>query len=246
MTEAIMLQGGNSESVVALSHSPRANTPPRYLAVHYWWAYIHPRAVSLFERQWLVNFILWGNYDRLRDSALVELGDAVGGTTLQVACVYGDLTSRLSQAALIHGGEIDVVDVLPIQLRNLKAKLPEFAPVRLLAMDSSALSLPNAIYDQALIFFLLHEQPVWYREQTLREVCRVVKPGGKIVIVDYASPRWWHPLRYLWAPMLALLEPFALDLWRNDIVRWLPSDVTLGIRRKTFFGGLYQEVVIRR
>ena len=74
----------------------------------------------------------------------------------------------------------------------------------------------------------------------------MVKPGGKIVIVDYASPQWWHPLRYLWAPVLALVEPFALDLWRKDIVDWLPSGVTRAIRRKSFFGGLYQEVVIRR
>jgi len=238
--------GGSSESAITLSHPSSDGTPPYYLAVHYWWAYIHPRAVRLFERQWLVNLILCGNYHRLRDSALVELGDAVAGMTLQVACVYGDLTLRLSQAAQIRGGELDVVDVLPIQLRNLKAKLPALAPVQLLAMDSTALSLPDAIYDQALVFFLLHEQPVWYREQTLREVCRVVKPGGKIVIVDYASPRWWHPLRYLLAPVLALLEPFALDLWRNDIVHWLPSGVTLALRRKSFFGGLYQEVVIRR
>jgi len=35
---------------------------PDYLNAHYWWAYIHPKAVKLFERQWLVNLILWGNY----------------------------------------------------------------------------------------------------------------------------------------------------------------------------------------
>lgn len=245
MAETVMPGGRSSESAIALSH-PSSDGTPYYLAVHYWWAYIHPRAVRLFERQWLVNLILCGNYDRLRDSALVELGDAVAGMTLQVACVYGDLTLRLSQAAQIRGGELDVVDVLPVQLRNLKAKLPALAPVQLLAMDSTALLLPDGIYDQALVFFLLHEQPVWYREQTLREVCRVVKPGGKIVIVDYASPRWWHPLRYLLAPVLALLEPFALDLWRNDIAHWLPSGITLTLRRKSFFGGLYQEVVIRR
>jgi hypothetical protein len=50
----------------------------------------------------------------------------------------------------------------------------------------------------------------------------VVKPGGKIVIIDYARPRWWHPLRYLWRPLLAKLEPFALDLWREEIAGWLP------------------------
>jgi hypothetical protein len=38
---------------------------PQYLQSHYWWAYVHPRAVHVFERQWLVNLILWGNYKRL-------------------------------------------------------------------------------------------------------------------------------------------------------------------------------------
>jgi hypothetical protein len=37
---------------------------PQYLQAHYWWAYVHPRAVHVFERQWLVNLILWGNYKR--------------------------------------------------------------------------------------------------------------------------------------------------------------------------------------
>ncbi len=47
---------------------------PFYLSETYWWAYIHPQAVNIFERQWLVNLILWGNFARLRDAALAELG----------------------------------------------------------------------------------------------------------------------------------------------------------------------------
>jgi hypothetical protein len=34
---------------------------PDYLSRHYWWAYVHPQAVRLFERDWLVNLILWGS-----------------------------------------------------------------------------------------------------------------------------------------------------------------------------------------
>ena len=207
---------------------------------------MHPWAVKLFERQWLVNLILWGQYDRLRDAALAEFGDAIGGTTLQVACAYGDLTTRLCSAVTAGGGEIDIVDVLPIQLGNLKSKLPATAPVRLLAMDSSSLRLPDASYDRALVFFLLHEQPDRYRELTLSEVFRVVKPGGKIVIVEYAAPKWWHPLRYLWGPVLALLEPFALDLWRKEIDHWFPSGCMLRTSKKPYFAGLYQKVVIAR
>jgi ubiquinone/menaquinone biosynthesis C-methylase UbiE len=219
---------------------------PRYLSTHYWWAYIHPKAVKLFERQWLVNLILWGNYNRLRRAVLAEMAQSLSGRSLQVACAYGDLTTHLLHAVATNGGSLDVIDVLPIQLQNLQQKLRAKAPVRLLAMDSTNLRLPDASYDQALVFFLLHEQPNHYREQTMSELFRVVKPGGKIIVVDYALPRSWHPLRYLWRPLLARLEPFALDLWHHEIAKWLPRMGSGGLRKKTFFGGLYQKVVITR
>jgi ubiquinone/menaquinone biosynthesis C-methylase UbiE len=220
---------------------------PDYLSSYYWWAYVHPKAVKVFERDWLVNLILWGNYARLRDAALAELGEELSGSTLQVACVYGDLTCRLSDRVAAGGGRIDVIDVLPVQLTNLRHKLPRNAPARLLAMNSTDLNLPGASYDRVLLFFLLHEQPSEYRALTLSEAYRVVKPGGKIVIVDYALPAWWSPIRYVWGPLLAALEPFALDLWRQDLAEWLPEPVPAErLRNERLFGGLYQKVVITR
>jgi len=220
---------------------------PHYLKTYYWWAYIHPKAVALFERQWLVNLILWGNYPRLRDTALAALGERLPGRSLQVACVYGDLTRRLSERAAAAGGTLDVVDVLPIQLENLRRKLPEEAPVRRIRCDSTRLDVPDTRYDRALVFFLLHEQPGPDRARTLAEVMRVVKPGGAIVIIDYGLPRWWHPLRYLWRPLLARLEPFALDLWRREIAAWLPASGVDGpLRKRSFFGGLYRMVIVTR
>jgi ubiquinone/menaquinone biosynthesis C-methylase UbiE len=231
----------------ALPKTGAGGVVPRYLRAHYWWAYIHPKAVRLFERQWLINLILWGNYRRLRDAALSELGDSLPGRTLQVACVYGDLTSRLSQRVAAGGGTLDIVDILPIQLENLRRKLPREAPVRLLTRDSAELGLPDASYDRAMVFFLLHEQPADVRRRTLGEVFRVVKPGGTILLVDYARPSRWHPLRYLWLPLLALLEPFAPDLWRGDIATWLPALwAGRALRNTSFFGGLYQRVVVTR
>ncbi len=229
-------------SASAPARAPSRHDIPAYLKTHYWWAYIHPAGVRLFERQWLVNLILWGNYARLSEAALSELGETLPGRTLQVACVYGDLTGRIGRVAASSGGTLDVVDVLSIQLRNLHDKLAPDTPARLMAMDSTRLQLPDGIYDRALVFFLLHEQPASARQQTLHEVFRVVKPGGKVVIVDYARPRWWNPLRYLWRPILALLEPFALDLWRDDIVAWMPASCGMPVKSRPVFGGLYQVV----
>ena len=222
----------------------RPQAVPSYLKETYWWAYIHPNAVSFFERQWLVNLILWGNFARLRDAALAELGREVRGRTLQVACVYGNFSEHLA-ARVAPGGTLDIVDVLPIQLRNLRQKLPASAPVTLHQRDSTALGFDDASYDQAILFFLLHEQPAAARRQTLREALRVVKPGGKLVLVDYHLPHRLHPLRYLFRPVLRALEPFALDLWQHEIAEWLPESVTPAqMRKETYYGALYQKLVI--
>jgi ubiquinone/menaquinone biosynthesis C-methylase UbiE len=139
-------------------------------------------AVKLFERQWLVNLLLWGNYARLRDTALAELEGSLSGNTLQVACVYGDLTNRLIRRVVAGGGHLDVIDVLPVQLANLRRKLPPRAPIRLLRQNSAALALLDSSYDQVLLFFLLHEQPRDVRRLTISEAMRVVRPGGRVVI----------------------------------------------------------------
>lgn len=229
-------------------------TPPRpvpdipgYLEQVYWWAYLHPNAVRLFEREWLVNLILWGNFARLRDAALAELGASIDCNVLQVACVYGDFTQRI--VARLHGkGTLDVVDVAPIQLDNLRRKLQPHPSVRLHRQDAAALHFPDGHIDATLLFFLLHEQPEAVRRATLAEALRVTRPGGKIVIVDYHRPPRSHPLHYPMRGVLRTLEPFALDLWQQEITAFLPADEvdTPEIRKYLYFGGLYQKIVIRR
>lgn len=222
----------------------RAPAIPRYLEQVYWWAYVHPQAVKLFEREWLVNLILFGNYGRLRDAALDELGETVTGRTLQVACVYGNLTPRLRER-LAPDASLRVVDVLPIQLKNLASKMPADERVALLQGDSSSLACPDASYDQVLLFFLLHEQPEVVRRKTLAEVLRVVKPGGRIVIVDYHRPVDWHPLRLLMAGVFRKLEPYAMDLWNHEVAEFMPRPADLSsITKQTYYGGLYQKLVL--
>lgn len=219
---------------------------PRYLEQAYWWAYVHPNAVQLFEREWLVNLILFGNYGRLRDAALDDLGQPVTGHTLQVACAYGNITPRLRQR-LAPDAKLDIVDILPIQLKNLAAKMPADDRVALMQGDSSSLACADASYDQVLLFFLLHEQPESVRRETLAEAMRVVKPGGKIVIVDYHRPVRWHPLRLLMTGVFRKLEPYAMDLWNNELAVFMPAHARpASIEKQTYYGGLYQKLVLIR
>jgi ubiquinone/menaquinone biosynthesis C-methylase UbiE len=219
---------------------------PRYLETDYWWAYIHPRAVQVFEREWLVNLILFGNYQRLCAAALTEFDLPLQGRTLQIACVYGDLSLRL-RAALSATAHLEVVDILPIQLQNLRAKLPSDKRVTITQGDSSALAAADASFEQVLLFFLLHEQPEQVRRATLAEAMRVVKPGGKLVIVDYHRPVALHPLRWLLRAIFRRLEPYAMDLWRQEIATFLPADrPPAALRKCIYFGGLYQKLVVTR
>ena len=218
---------------------------PRYLAQTYWWAYVHPNAVKLFERQWLVNLILWGNFGRLRDAALDALGKRLEGRTLQIACVYGDLTNRL-RSRLTPGGSLDVVDVLRVQLDNLARKIPGDPRVGLIQGDSSALDIEAAGYDRALLFFLLHEQPEEVRRRTVAEALRILKPGGRLVIVDYHQPQMSNPLYWPMVAILKTLEPFAMDLWRHEIAEWFPANTVGEVKKETSFGGLYQLLTVTK
>jgi len=214
---------------------------PPYLLRHYWWAYVHPRGVKVFDRGWLINLILLGNYKRLVRAAVAEYDTKPLGRLLQLACVYGNLTPKIAKRASEAGGTLDVIDVLPIQLRNLKWKLPARTPARLLRMDSTALDLPAKHYDTVLLFFLLHEQPEAVRKQTIAEALRVLKPGGKLIMVDYGKAFWWNPLRYLMVPFLAVLEPFTLSLMAKPLATRLPANMT--VHQTPYFGGFYQKAV---
>ena len=219
---------------------------PKYMEQVYWWAYIHPRSVKIFEHEFLINAILFGNYDRLCSALLDEMGTPVHGRVLQVACAYGDLTPRLRER-LAPDATLDVIDILPIQLSSLAEKMPADSRVTLTQGDSSALTFPDASFDSVCMYFLLHEQPESVRRATIAEAFRVVKPGGKIVLIDYHRPAIWHPMRPLLRGIFHWLEPFAIDLWAQGIEAYFPADITpASVRKTTFFGGVYQRLVLTR
>jgi ubiquinone/menaquinone biosynthesis C-methylase UbiE len=218
---------------------------PDYLEAVYWWAYVRPWAIRLFERDWLIELILWGWYRPLQEAALEMLGSSLPGRTLQIACVYGEFMPKLHARVAASGGALDVVDVVKAQLENLERKLPANNAVRLWNMDSSDLALPAATYDRVILFFLMHEQPFAIRQRTISEAFRVVKPGGHVLFVEFAKPKWWHPLRYVYLPLLKYFEPFAPDIWDHDDAEfWLSRHWSERIEKRRFLFGHYYQVLM--
>lgn len=217
---------------------------PDYLEEHYHWAYLDPFNARLLDRRLVTEVILWGNYRRLCNRVLDELPQGGTSDVLQVACAYGDLTPRIGRH-LGSASRLDVVDVSTLQIGLARSKTRDLPNVRLEVQNSASLAAADASYDRVVLFFLLHEMPDDVRRRTLAEALRVCRPGGKVVIADYHGPHRLNPLRYLMQPLLARLEPFALDLWRHDLASMAPAG-TVVARHQTLFGGLYQFAVIDR
>lgn len=218
---------------------------PDYLQDTYWWAYVHPKSVWVFEREWLVNLILWGNMNRLTQAVLDELDFQQNSSVLQVACVYGDFSNRLAAHLGKSQSRLSILDVAPIQISNIKKKVAAHDNVSVHLQDSTCMSFPDDHFDETVVFFLLHEQPEDARRKTVAEAIRVTRPGGRVIFVDYHGPKRSNPMRYVMKPILTLLEPFAMDLWREALPAFMPEEIKPDqLTSNFYFGGLYQKVVL--
>ncbi|MBL4899939.1 MAG: class I SAM-dependent methyltransferase [Colwellia sp.] len=199
---------------------------PEYLAEHYWWAYLSPKGVRFFDRPFIVNRILWGQYHKIAqdavdlfssENALVDTKQIVAG----VSCAYGEFFPKL--AAHDNVNQLYLFDIAPIQLTQIQKKIP--AQVRdkkcqLFLSNAEQISIANQCVDSAVLFFLLHELPVCSRANVLSETIRITKSGGRIIIADYAENQDKHFFNRvnLFNLVFEKLEPFLGDFWRCDLI----------------------------
>ena len=237
---------GVTQQEAAASAIPMAPPPiPDYLQDTYWWAYLHPKSFWFFEREWVVNLILWGNMKKLTEAVLDEMVLQPHSNVLQVACVYGDFSNRLASHLGKTKSRLNVVDVAPIQIGNIEKKLAAHDNVAVHLQDSTYMSFPNDSFEETVVFFLLHEQPADARRKTVAEAIRVTRPGGRVIFVDYHGPKRSNPMRLVMKPILTLLEPFALDLWHEELPAFMPGEIKPEqLSTEFYFGGLYQKVVL--
>lgn len=214
---------------------------PAYLVDTYSWAYLHPRSPHFLDRHLVVNSILWGNYRPLVRAACGEF--AAGERVLQAASVYGDLSSRLA-TRLGEGGFLDIIDVAPLQVDHCRRKLAGRTNVRVRVADAAHPGEDG--YDGACCFFLLHEVPDANKRQIVDALLAAVRVGGKVVIVDYHRPAWWHPLRPVMSAVFRWLEPYANNLLSCQVAELASRPTAFSGRKETRFGGLYQKVVLER
>jgi ubiquinone/menaquinone biosynthesis C-methylase UbiE len=222
---------------------------PDYLVRYYAWAYLWPAAVWFFDHQPIINAILFGNYRRIMDATLRLLAPHSAGRTLQIAGVYGELTPTLAR----HIDDLHLIDVAPVQLEAAQRKLAAIGrSAQLARMNAESLHYPDASFDTALMFLLLHEMPADARRRSLAEALRVLKPGGRLVIAEYGEKRGHFLHRF--APMrwiLEFAEPFLGGFWREslvDVLRECAASVGRRVELEEqvdIFGGFYRALRVR-
>ncbi|NQW10483.1 MAG: tetratricopeptide repeat protein [Alphaproteobacteria bacterium] len=145
-------------------------------------------SAALYDTQ--VEILFGGLADAMRRQALVPLAtslanhgtpDGVGMRLLDLGTGTGNLLAMAAEA--FPALTLDGLDLSPAYLDRARRRLGA-RDVTWHQAPAEAMPLPDASVDLITASFLFHELPANIRAQVLREAIRVLKPGGRVVIVD--------------------------------------------------------------
>lgn len=117
---------------------------------------------------------------QVHPTVLTLFGDLAGAELLDVACGPGVFLREAAAA----GAAVTGVDFAPAMV-DIARKTAPGAPVEI--ADAAALPFPDETYDAVTCLFGL-----WHMtdpDAALKEMCRVLRPGGRIVTATFAPPQ---------------------------------------------------------
>ena len=134
-------------------------------------------------------------------SASGIVGHPAAQEILDIACGTGDFSIAIARA-MAPGSRVTGLDLSEGMLAVMRAKLAASGledRVACVQGDSEALPYADAAFDCVTIAFGIRNFE--HRETALREILRVLKPGGKLVILELSVPsnpviRWFYKLYF--------------------------------------------------
>jgi demethylmenaquinone methyltransferase/2-methoxy-6-polyprenyl-1,4-benzoquinol methylase len=173
----------------------------------------------------LMNRLMTAGLDqRWRSIAARETGVGRGATVLDACSGTGDLALELARV-VGRSGQVTGLDFSAEMLRRAERKSAgaDAATVQWVRGDATAMPFADRSFAAATIAFGLRNLPD--PEAGLRELARVVRPGGRVVILEITTPQR-PPLSTffsLWFDRLVpLIGKVAGD---SDAYDYLPSSV---------------------
>ncbi|HUJ63154.1 MAG TPA: class I SAM-dependent methyltransferase [Kofleriaceae bacterium] len=137
-----------------------------------------------------VELVFRGTADVMRRQIIPPISAHVrehGGELrlLDIACGTGRTLHQLSRAhprLRLHG-----VDLSPAYIKLARKRLEHVAELTLAVENAEALPWADATFDVVTSVYLFHELPRNARRNVVREMLRLVKPGGLVVVEDSAQ-----------------------------------------------------------
>jgi ubiquinone/menaquinone biosynthesis C-methylase UbiE len=170
------------------SNAPQDRYPAYYLQnFHYQTGgWLTPESARLYDTQ--VEVLFAGAADAMRRIALGSLARALRGSDqrrvrlLDVACGNGRFLAQILDAfpKLPATG----VDLSPAYVDAAKARLKCWPQADALVGAAEALPFADGAFDAATCVYLFHELPPRVRRDVAREIARVLRPGGVLVLAD--------------------------------------------------------------
>lgn len=160
-----------------------------------------------------------GVHKRWRARTVKESGAVAGDAVLDCATGTGDLALEFKRAVGVEGRVVGT-DFCADMLAHAPAKAERMGmAVEWEVQDAMALSYDDDSFDIASIAFGIRnvDDPV----QALRSMARVVRPGGRVLVLEFGTPLWWmRPLfRFYSAVVIPLVG--GLVSGNRDAYRYL-------------------------
>jgi ubiquinone/menaquinone biosynthesis C-methylase UbiE len=197
----------------------RSRYPRYYLRTFHWQTdgWLSDHSARLYDAS--VEFLFAGTADIMRRMAIPPLVAALRERplprVLDVACGTGRFLLQLSRA--LPDAKLYGLDLSPPYLAHAGALLAG-RDVSLVNDNAEAMPWADGAFDAVASVFLFHELPFDARRTVAREMLRVVRPGGTVVVCDsaqLADSREIEPvLRYFPA---AYHEPYYKGYLRDDL-----------------------------
>ncbi|MFZ5494951.1 MAG: bifunctional demethylmenaquinone methyltransferase/2-methoxy-6-polyprenyl-1,4-benzoquinol methylase UbiE [Verrucomicrobiota bacterium] len=168
-----------------------------------------PKAVNnmfarIAGRYDLANHLLSGGMDfQWRQRLVRAVHDARPSDILDLATGSGDVAFALADG-LPPGVRITGMDFCQPMLDEAvkkRAGIPRRAGITFRQGDGMALPLPDRSFDVLTISFGLRNMAD--RHQALTEMHRVLRPGGRLFVLEFSQPHWWfRPFYYAYLKLL--------------------------------------------